>query len=68
MKNLNPEMLKSTAAVSVHLDNLSQRMSAGNFLVYADFTLFHFLCFLIGIHLKPPGKFQLWRFLIGVCI
>lgn len=38
-------MLKSTAAVSVHLDNLSQRMSAGNFLVYADFTLFHFFMF-----------------------
>ena len=42
-------MLKAAAIASVPLDSLSQRMSAGNFLVSADFQLFHFLhVFLLG--------------------
>ena len=42
-------MLKATATASVPLDSLSQRMPAGNFLVPADFQLFHFLhVFLLG--------------------
>jgi len=46
---MNSKMLKATATTSVPLDSLSQRMPAGNFLVSADFQLFHFLhVFLLG--------------------
>ena len=46
---MNSKMLKATATTSVPLDSLSQRMPAGNFLVSADFLLFHFLhVFLLG--------------------
>ncbi len=52
-------MLKATTAASVSLDSLSQRMSAGNFLVFAVFQLFHFLhVFLLG-HTLTGSKFLL---------
>ena len=52
-------MLKATTAASVSLDSLSQRMSAGNFLVFAVFQLSHFLhVFLLG-HTLTGSKFLL---------
>ena len=49
-------MLKATATASVPLDSLSQRMPAGNFLVFAVFQLFHFLnVFLLGHTLTGSG-------------
>ena len=51
-------MLKATTAASVSLDSLSQRMSAGNFLVFAVFQLFHLHVFLLG-HTLTGSKFLL---------